>query len=53
MSELKQDRCPLCGGPNECGLAAGRSECWCFEAKIAPEVLERVPEEGEGEGVRV
>ena len=48
MSEPKQDRCPLCGGPNECGLAAGKSECWCFEAKIAPEVLERVPEEAKG-----
>lgn len=33
---------------NECGLAAGKSECWCFEAKIAPEVLERVPEEAKG-----
>jgi hypothetical protein len=48
MSELKQERCPLCGGPNECGLAAGKSECWCFEAKIAPEVLERVPKEAKG-----
>ena len=48
MSELKQERCPLCGGPNECGLAAGKSECWCFEAKIAPEVLERVLKEAKG-----
>ncbi len=48
MSELKQDRCPLCGGPNECGLAAGKSECWCVEAKIGPEVLEKVPEEAKG-----
>ncbi len=48
MSELRKDRCPLCGGPNECGMAAGKSECWCFEAKIAPEVLARVPEEAKG-----
>jgi hypothetical protein len=48
MSELRKDQCPLCGGPNECGLAAGNNECWCFEVKIAPEVLERVPEEAKG-----
>jgi len=48
MSELKQNRCPVCSGPNECGLAAGKSECWCFEATIAPEVLEQVPEEAKG-----
>ncbi len=48
MSEPCQDRCPLCGGPNDCGMAAGKSECWCFEVKIAPEALERVPEEAKG-----
>ncbi len=48
MSEQKQDRCPVCGGPNECGLAPGKSECWCFETKIAPELLERVTEEAKG-----
>jgi hypothetical protein len=29
-------------------MAAGKSECWCFEVKIAPEALERVPEEAKG-----
>ena len=53
MSDRKQDRCPLCGGPNECGMAAGEGDCWCFRVKIAPEVLERVPEEAQGTGVRV
>jgi hypothetical protein len=48
MSELRPDRCPQCGGPNECGMAAGKSECWCFQVKIAEEALERVPEEERG-----
>ena len=39
------DRCPLCGGPNGCGLAAGADTCWCFSASILPEALERVPDE--------
>lgn len=37
--------CPLCGGANECGIAEGKSTCWCFSATIAPEVLARVPED--------
>jgi hypothetical protein len=48
MSELRPDRCPLCGGPNDCGMAAGKSECWCFEAKISAEALAQVPEEAKG-----
>jgi hypothetical protein len=48
MSELKPDRCPLCGGPNDCGIAAGKSECWCFQVKIAAEELGRLPEEAKG-----
>ena len=45
MSELRPDRCPLCGGPNDCGGAAGKSECWCATVKISPEALARAPEE--------
>jgi len=48
MSELRQDRCPLCGGPNDCGGAAGKSECWCEKVTISREVLEKVPEEAKG-----
>ena len=44
MSELRADRCPICGGPNDCGMAAGKSECWCARVKISPEALEKVPE---------
>ena len=44
MSELCADRCPICGGPNDCGMAAGKSECWCARVKISPEALEKVPE---------
>jgi hypothetical protein len=37
-------RCPLCGGPNDCGIALGKSVCWCFSAVIPAEVLAQVPE---------
>jgi hypothetical protein len=38
-------RCPLCGDGNACGIAEGKSTCWCFEATISPETLARVPAE--------
>jgi hypothetical protein len=46
--ELRRDRCPLCGEPNDCGLAAGKTDCWCFAVKISPEALVRLPEEARG-----
>lgn len=48
MSELRPDRCPICGGPNDCGGAAGKSECWCAAVRISREASERVPEEAKG-----
>jgi hypothetical protein len=41
-------RCPLCGGNNACGAAAGSTDCWCFAEKIPAEVVERVPAELRG-----
>ena len=40
--------CPLCGGDNACGMAAGKEDCWCFHAEIPAEVLDRVPAEARG-----
>lgn len=44
---MNTERCPLCGKPNQCSVAAGRSDepCWCFEAKIDPAALERLTPE--------
>ena len=47
-AELDPKRCPVCGGPNDCGMAAGKSECWCAGVKISAEALERVPEGARG-----
>jgi hypothetical protein len=41
----RTELCPLCGGPNECGIAAGNSDCWCFTASVAPEVIDQIPVE--------
>lgn len=38
--------CPLCGGLNQCAPAQTgdlTSDCWCRTARIAPEVLARIP----------
>ena len=45
ISELRQDRCPLCGGPNDCGMVAGKNECWCEKVAMSRDVLERMPDE--------
>jgi hypothetical protein len=45
-------RCPLCGGPNRCALAAGASgaaaPCWCKDAAIPRPRLALVPEAARG-----
>jgi hypothetical protein len=40
-------RCPLCGEDNQCAQAdasAPVSQCWCFEATIECDALERLPQ---------
>jgi hypothetical protein len=44
----RPDTCPLCGGPNACGLVAGAASCWCYEARIPAAVLARIPAEARG-----
>ena len=50
MSDASVDpsRCPLCGAANQCGMAAGSTECWCFGATASKEALERLPAEARG-----
>ncbi len=42
-------RCPLCGSPNGCAMAAPRAAesappaCWCMAADFPPALLARVP----------
>lgn len=26
--------CPRCGQPNQCGIAAGQSACWCMQLPV-------------------
>ncbi|MFD0588566.1 cysteine-rich CWC family protein [Paenibacillus sp. GCM10027627] len=44
------DKCPLCGGNNDCmALRANPvSDCWCFHAAIPKELLARIPEKKRG-----
>jgi hypothetical protein len=47
-SHVDPARCPLCGDFNDCGVAAGEGNCWCFTQRIPAEVLKRVPAEARG-----
>lgn len=40
-------KCPLCGKPNHCAMAAdpAAKDCWCGEKKFPRELLEQIPEE--------
>lgn len=38
------ERCPLCEGPNECGIQKGQPKCWCFFVTVSPSALAQVPE---------
>ncbi|TET97268.1 MAG: hypothetical protein E3J30_09440 [Anaerolineales bacterium] len=42
---LDTARCPLCGGPNQCALAADptATECWCDTLTIPRELLDQIP----------
>jgi hypothetical protein len=42
------ERCPVCSGANDCGLARGASTCWCFDATLAPAALAAIPEAARG-----
>ena len=43
-------KCPLCGNPNECAMAAGRppETCWCMTASMDPNALAAIPPEAQG-----
>jgi hypothetical protein len=44
-------RCPLCGSPNRCALAAGApaaGPCWCAGRVIPADRLARVPAAARG-----
>jgi hypothetical protein len=45
---IDTSRCPLCGDSNECGMAAGRDECWCTRVVIEKATLDRLPEAARG-----
>ncbi len=51
MSDSRASLCPLCGQPNQCLMAQGSpsaDRCWCSDAHIARDVLERIPEDLRG-----
>ena len=48
MTEQEQQAriCPLCGGDNQCAMAAGRpaDTCWCQGVTINPAALAKIPQ---------
>ncbi len=43
MAAIDPSLCPLCGGANQCGAAAGKGTCWCFSHPIPQEIIDAVP----------
>ncbi|WP_074467476.1 cysteine-rich CWC family protein [Pseudomonas flexibilis] len=46
QNPLPLQRCPLCGGANQCAPAAAGhfdAECWCRQVTVSPEALQRLP----------
>ncbi|WP_198150799.1 cysteine-rich CWC family protein [Caldimonas taiwanensis] len=44
---IDTSRCPLCGGPNGCAMAApaqAPTPCWCTRVRFRAETLARVPQ---------
>ncbi|GAB4398544.1 MAG: hypothetical protein OHK0048_10370 [Rhodoferax sp.] len=54
QTPVSAQRCPLCGGPNDCAMALGQAgtdagkSCWCVQAHFSAELLARVPEAARG-----
>ena len=46
-NNLSTSTCPLCGGPNQCAVAAdpNATECWCEGEDFPEELLAQIPEE--------
>jgi hypothetical protein len=49
METTPAGTCPICGEPNDCAIARGENECWCFDEVFPPNLLERVPPQARGE----
>jgi hypothetical protein len=47
---VEASKCPLCGGPNQCALAADPSatQCWCDTEKFPRELLAQIPAKAVG-----
>jgi len=45
-SDPLENTCPLCGGDNQCAMAAGKpaETCWCQGVTFDPEALARIPD---------
>ncbi|WP_081497269.1 cysteine-rich CWC family protein [Acidovorax sp. CF316] len=50
LAPSSPSRCPLCGQPNQCAVAAGlpAQECWCMSTPVSPVALARLPAEQRG-----
>ncbi len=43
-------KCPLCGGTNQCAIAAGQEaeSCWCMSVTMSSDVLKSIPAKAQG-----
>jgi len=50
VSPIDARKCPLCGEPNECAVAARRdaASCWCMTVNMSSAALASIPPEAQG-----
>ncbi|HLF10221.1 MAG TPA: cysteine-rich CWC family protein [Gammaproteobacteria bacterium] len=48
-AKLDRARCPLCGEPNACALAAGSTPCWCSSVAFPATVIAAVSDDAKNE----
>ena len=39
----KPSVCPFCGADNMCGIAVGKTSCWCFDVTVPAQLLLLLP----------
>ncbi|MHC5064858.1 MAG: cysteine-rich CWC family protein [Planctomycetota bacterium] len=46
MTSGDDKHCPVCAQSNSCGMAEGKSSCWCQVTSFSPELIEFLATQG-------
>ncbi|AVK95390.1 cysteine-rich CWC family protein [Lysinibacillus sphaericus] len=43
--QYEEQRCPICGKENHCGVVEGQKTCWCMTEKFPEGIIKAISEE--------